>query len=101
MSITLQMVANQLGRTRRPFRALCAVDPRNGGPDPLVGRRARLPAHPHAPGPRTRRSNLIGVLVLRPSDVVLALIYEGIEEAAADHVPELVVRAPTAATPPR
>ncbi|MEU5612516.1 LacI family DNA-binding transcriptional regulator [Streptomyces sparsogenes] len=37
---------------------------------------------PHATGLRTRRSNLIGVLVPRMSDLVLAMIHEGIEEAA-------------------
>lgn len=39
--------------------------------------------NPHAASLRTHRSNLIGVLVPRLSDLVLATIYEGIEEAAA------------------
>lgn len=39
--------------------------------------------NPHATSLRTARSNLIGVLVPRLSDVVLASIYEGIEDAAA------------------
>jgi LacI family transcriptional regulator len=39
--------------------------------------------NPHATSLRTRRSNLIGVLVPRLSDIVLATIYEGIEEAAS------------------
>lgn len=41
--------------------------------------------NPHATSLRTRRSNLIGVLVPRLSDLVLATIYEGIEDAAAKH----------------
>jgi LacI family transcriptional regulator len=41
--------------------------------------------NPHAASLRTQRSNLIGVLVPRLSDIVLATIYEGIEEAAAKH----------------
>lgn len=40
--------------------------------------------NPHASSLRTRRSNLIGVLVPRLSDIVLATVYEGIEAAAAD-----------------
>lgn len=38
---------------------------------------------PHATGLRTRRSHLLGVLVPRLSDLVLATIYEGVEQAAA------------------
>ena len=41
--------------------------------------------NPHATSLRTRRSNLIGVLVPRLSDIVLATVYEGIEDAAARH----------------
>ncbi|MDQ0380237.1 LacI family DNA-binding transcriptional regulator [Amycolatopsis thermophila] len=41
--------------------------------------------NPHAKSLRTQRSNLVGVLVPRLSDVVLATIYEGIEDAAARH----------------
>lgn len=40
--------------------------------------------NPHATGLRTRRSNLVGVLAPRLTDVVLATIYEGIEEAAGE-----------------
>jgi LacI family transcriptional regulator len=39
--------------------------------------------NPHATGLRTQRSNLLGVLVPRLVDIVLATIYEGIEEASA------------------
>jgi LacI family transcriptional regulator len=38
--------------------------------------------NPQAKGLRTRRSHLLGVIVPRLSDLVLAVIYEGIEEAA-------------------
>ncbi|AHK28330.1 LacI family transcriptional regulator [Rhodococcus opacus PD630] len=40
--------------------------------------------NPHAASLRTNRSNLIGVLVPRLSDYVLATVYEGIEEAAEE-----------------
>ncbi|NJQ00036.1 LacI family DNA-binding transcriptional regulator [Streptomyces zingiberis] len=39
--------------------------------------------NPHATGLRTQRSNLVGVLVPRLVDIVLATIYEGVEEACA------------------
>ena len=41
--------------------------------------------NPHATGLRTQRSNLVGVLVPRLVDIVLATIYEGIEEASAGY----------------
>ncbi|MEV3921344.1 LacI family DNA-binding transcriptional regulator [Actinomadura coerulea] len=41
--------------------------------------------NPHATSLRTQRSNLVGVLVPRLSDLVLATIYEGIEDAATRH----------------
>lgn len=40
--------------------------------------------NPHATGLRTQRSNLVGVLAPRMSDVVFALIYEGMEEASGE-----------------
>jgi LacI family transcriptional regulator len=40
--------------------------------------------NPQAVGLRTRRSNLIGVVVPRLQDYVLATIYEGVDEAAAE-----------------
>ncbi|MFF4352225.1 LacI family DNA-binding transcriptional regulator [Streptomyces sp. NPDC001530] len=40
--------------------------------------------NPLAAGLRTRRSNLIGVLVPRLSEIVMATVYEGAEEAAAE-----------------
>lgn len=39
--------------------------------------------NPHATSLRTARSDLVGVLVPQLADLVLALVYEGIEEAAA------------------
>ncbi|WEO99900.1 substrate-binding domain-containing protein [Streptomyces sp. FXJ1.172] len=41
--------------------------------------------NPHATSLRTRRSNLIGVLFPRLSEIVVATIYEGVEEEAARH----------------
>lgn len=40
--------------------------------------------NPHAASLRTKRTNLVGVLVPRLSDVVLATVYEGIESGAAE-----------------
>jgi LacI family transcriptional regulator len=40
--------------------------------------------NPHAKSLRTARSDLVGVLVPQLADLVLALVYEGIEEAAAE-----------------
>lgn len=41
--------------------------------------------NPHAASLRTSRSNLVGVMVPRLQDLVLATIYEGIEEAGMEH----------------
>ncbi|GAA1821431.1 LacI family DNA-binding transcriptional regulator [Nesterenkonia flava] len=41
--------------------------------------------NPHAASLRTARSNLVGVMVPRLQDLVLATIYEGIEEAGVEH----------------
>ncbi|MGJ9405467.1 LacI family DNA-binding transcriptional regulator [Nesterenkonia aurantiaca] len=41
--------------------------------------------NPHAASLRTSRSNLVGVMVPRLQDFVLATIYEGIEEAAMEN----------------
>ncbi|MFH9355285.1 LacI family DNA-binding transcriptional regulator [Kitasatospora sp. NPDC017646] len=41
--------------------------------------------NPHATSLRTRRSNLVGVLFPRLSEIVVATIYEGVEEEAARH----------------
>lgn len=47
-----------------------------------IADRVGFEPNPHGAGLRTSRSSLIGVLVPRLSDVVLATIYEGIEDRA-------------------
>lgn len=49
----------------------------------LIAQRVGYTPNPHATGLRTRRSNLVGVLVPRLADIVLATIYEGIEQASS------------------
>ncbi len=49
----------------------------------LIAERLGYTPNPHATGLRTQRSHLIGVLVPRLADLVLATVYEGIEEASA------------------
>jgi LacI family transcriptional regulator len=49
----------------------------------LAGQLGYVP-NPHATGLRSRRSNFIGVLAPRLSDIVFAAIFEGIEEAAGE-----------------
>jgi LacI family transcriptional regulator len=91
--ITLRMIADQLGlHVSTVSRALHGTSDESGrAASPATVERIRRLAdelgyrpNPHATGLRTRRSNLIGVLVPRLTDIVLALIYEGIEEAAAE-----------------
>ncbi len=48
-----------------------------------IAQRLGYTPNPHATGLRTQRSNLIGVLVPRLVDIVLATVYEGVEEASA------------------
>ncbi|TDC13625.1 LacI family DNA-binding transcriptional regulator [Streptomyces sp. 8K308] len=91
--VTLRTLADELGlHVSTVSRVLHAK--------PDEGRRAASPAtiarvreladrlgyqpNPHATSLRTQRSNLVGVLVPRLSDLVLATIYEGIEEAASE-----------------
>ncbi|NMM91897.1 LacI family transcriptional regulator [Rhodococcus sp. SRB_17] len=50
-----------------------------------IARELDFTKNPHAAGLRTRRSNLVGVLVPRLTDIVLATIYEGISESARAH----------------
>lgn len=50
-----------------------------------IARQLGYVPNPHAASLRTHRSDLIGVLVPRLTDIVLATIYEGIEQAAAAH----------------
>ncbi|WP_205304312.1 LacI family DNA-binding transcriptional regulator [Nonomuraea montanisoli] len=92
--VTLQMIADQLGLHVSTVSRVLHAKPGEGlraASSPTVERVRRLAdelgyqRNPHAMSLRTQRSNLIGVLVPRLSDVVLATIYEGIEEAAAEH----------------
>src|SRR3981081_3358351 len=68
---------------RRPARAAC-VDGL-----PRFARHVGRKRPSRSPTARcrllTRASNLCGVRVPRLSDIVLAMIYEGIEESAAEH----------------
>jgi LacI family transcriptional regulator, galactose operon repressor len=50
-----------------------------------IAERVGYSPNPHATGLRTSRSHLVGVLVPRLVDIVLATIYEGIEEATATY----------------
>ncbi len=50
-----------------------------------VAKRVGYIPNPHAASLRTQRSQLIGVLVPRLVDIVLATIYEGVEEASASY----------------
>ncbi|MEV0390111.1 substrate-binding domain-containing protein [Nonomuraea sp. NPDC050643] len=92
--MTLQMIADQLGLHVSTVSRVLHAKPGEGlraASSPTVERVRRLAdelgyqRNPHAMSLRTQRSNLIGVLVPRLSDVVLATIYEGVEEAAAEH----------------
>jgi LacI family transcriptional regulator len=90
--VTLQTIADQLGlHVSTVSRVLHKPEERGRAASAAtVGRIRRLAAdlgyqpNPHATSLRTRRSNLVGVLVPRLSDIVLATIYEGIEEAATE-----------------
>jgi LacI family transcriptional regulator len=91
--VTLQRIADDLGlhvstvarvlnSTREGERAA------SGATAERIRRRAtelNYRPNPQAASLRTRRTNLVGVLVPRLSDVVLATVYEGIEAAANEH----------------
>lgn len=90
---TLQAIARELGlHVSTVSRVLNgpASDSSRAASQATIQRIRRLAAerdyhpNPHAKSLRTQHSNLIGVLVPRLSDLVLATIYEGIEEAAVD-----------------
>lgn len=92
--VTLQSLARQLGLNVSTVSRVL-----NGSEDDARGAAApgtveriralaaelRYYANPHAASLKTRRSRSIGVLVPRLSDMVLATIYEGVDEAAAEH----------------
>ncbi|MFE6738681.1 LacI family DNA-binding transcriptional regulator [Streptomyces tubercidicus] len=91
--VTLQMLADQLGlHISTVSRALHAKpgEGRRAASSATIARIRKLAdelgyrPNPHATSLRTQRSNLVGVLVPRLSDLVLATMYEGIEEAASE-----------------
>ncbi|MCG2623759.1 LacI family transcriptional regulator [Arthrobacter sp. I2-34] len=49
-----------------------------------LARKLEYYPHPQAAGLRTGRTSLLGAIVPRLSDLVLAMMYEGVEEAAAE-----------------
>ena len=92
-AVTLKDLAAELGlHASTVSRILHAeTDTARGAAAPATAQRIRDLArkvgyspNPQAKGLRTRRSHLLGVIVPRLSDLVLAVIYEGIEEAADD-----------------
>ncbi|GAB3989532.1 LacI family DNA-binding transcriptional regulator [Actinoallomurus acanthiterrae] len=91
--VTLRSIADQLGlHVSTVSRVLNgpAEDGARAASGDTAERIRRLAAElgyqpdPHGSGLRTGRSRLIGVLVPRVSDLVLATIYEGIDEAAGE-----------------
>ncbi|MGD9482804.1 substrate-binding domain-containing protein [Streptomyces sp. TRM70308] len=90
-SVTLRGIADRLGlhvsTVSRVLHGPPAARERAASAE-TAGRIRELAAelgyrpNPHAASLRTRRSNLIGVLFPRMSEVVVATIYEGIEEEA-------------------
>jgi LacI family transcriptional regulator len=91
--MTLRRIADELGVSPSTVSRVLATpgaDALRWGSAETVARiRAFAAEHGYSPNPqasslRTRRSGLIGVLVPRLQDYVLATIYEGIEEAASE-----------------
>lgn len=91
--LTLRMIATELGVSPSTVSRVLNTDGdaalRWGSPETVAKIRAFAREHGYSPNPqasslRTRKSGLIGVLVPRLQDYVLATIYEGIEEAASE-----------------
>lgn len=91
---TLRMIADELGlhvttvsRVLNGSRAVAesAASAANVARIRQLAQRLGYQPNPHAIGLRTSRSGLVGVMVPRLSDLVLATIYEGIEDAANNH----------------
>lgn len=91
--LTLRMIASELGvspsTVSRVLNTPGDAALRWGAPDTVARIRSFAEEHGYSPNPqasslRTRRSGLIGVLVPRLQDYVLATVYEGIEEAATE-----------------
>lgn len=85
--VTLQVLADELGlHVSTVSRVLNSRHSAAAASRATVERVRSLAAqrgyrlNPHAASLRTQRSNLIGVLVPRLADIVLATVYEGIEE---------------------
>ncbi|MET3919315.1 substrate-binding domain-containing protein [Arthrobacter sp. UYEF20] len=92
-TVTLKDLANELGIHPSTVSRILhsGSDVARGAASVATAQRVRDLARkrgyspdPQATGLRTRRSNLLGVIVPRLSDLVLATMYEGIEEAAAE-----------------
>ncbi|WP_263637123.1 LacI family DNA-binding transcriptional regulator [Streptomyces sp. CoH27] len=92
--VTLQGIAERLGlHVSTVSRVLNGkADVQGRAPSGETAQRIRSLArelgyrpNPHATSLRTRRSNLVGVLFPRLSEIVVATIHEGVEEEAAAH----------------
>lgn len=92
-AVTLKDLAGELGlHSSTVSRVLhSGADVARGAASPGTAERVRALASkrgyspdPQATSLRTRHSHLLGVIVPRLSDLVLAIMYEGIEEAAAE-----------------
>lgn len=93
-TVTLRMLAEQLGvsasTVSRVLNSPGETALRWGSPTTIERIRVHAAEMGYTPNPqaaslRTARSGLVGVLVPRLQDFVLATIYEGIEEAALEH----------------
>ena len=92
-SVTLKDLAAELGLHPSTVSRILhgKTDTARGAAAPATAQRVRDLAKkvgyspdPQATSLRTRRTHLLGVIVPRLSDLVLAVIYEGIDEAADD-----------------
>lgn len=92
-TVTLKDLANELGIHPSTVSRILhsGSDVARGAASVATAERVRELArkrgyspNPQAAGLRTRRTRLAGVIVPRLSDLVLAIMYEGIEEAAAE-----------------
>ncbi|GAA3326644.1 LacI family DNA-binding transcriptional regulator [Paeniglutamicibacter sulfureus] len=91
--VTLRMIADEVGvNVSTVSRVINSSDKeaRRWASSDMIDRIRTVVAargyqrNPHAASLRTRRSGLVGVLVPRLQDFVLATVYEGIEEAATE-----------------
>ncbi len=91
--VTLRTIAQLSGVHVTTVSRVLSPSPRPGARAASLKTASRIRAlatelgfvpNPHATGLRTQQSNLVGVLAPRLSDVVFAMIYEGLEEAAGD-----------------